>query len=260
LVETPDRALRSPLYHSVQNPDAVPSDDEWREVMAILDDVPFLTVIDPDALPDECRAVETRRGIAAKRKHAGAKKLRRQKLEREVVDLRAAKVSWRAIRTATGVGLTTARRWVREARELERSGADASLSDAGAAGRTEIRERGVRATAAVASSRTAQCRTTPRVTEPRSRGCEGGTVRTPARLGSELGGAVPPTCDPRGIGTCHVHVGCTSVLTSSSRRPAAKVAALDGNPGHCRPSSRRPTAKSGTPAHTRRRDPDDGRD
>ena len=88
-----DRFLRHKDFHSVKNPDILPTVADFEKLRELTSDIPLLTLLDPDMPPREVRSYQTRWGQKTKRSKGGRprtkvsgykKKLRLQKLNRVI--------------------------------------------------------------------------------------------------------------------------------------------------------------------------------
>jgi DNA invertase Pin-like site-specific DNA recombinase len=124
LAETTDRFLRHPEYHSSENPDAQPTEEQFRQLArnAAHYGVTLLTHLHPDASPAEVRSYQSTRGQRAKgkaggrpkRKVPGAKKQRREQLGlSKTFWLVGVGYSRREVAEITGVPPSTVTGWVR---------------------------------------------------------------------------------------------------------------------------------------------------
>jgi hypothetical protein len=69
VAESVDRQLRNADYHSADNKDAQPTDEEFEALLALADGVPLSSIIDPDATLRQVTGIKTRwRGEATGQK------------------------------------------------------------------------------------------------------------------------------------------------------------------------------------------------
>ncbi len=124
VAETTDRFLRHPGYHSRENPDARPTEAQFRELARLAGGVVLATHLDPDASPAEVRRYQALRGQQAKGSRggrpklheAGYKKRRRERLRPAVLRLWQSGRSVREIARRVRVPQTTVHNWISEGR------------------------------------------------------------------------------------------------------------------------------------------------
>lgn len=120
LAESVSRLVRSVRYHSVEDPDAQPSERQLELLRGLSDGVSLVTALDPNASPAEERAFQTKRGQTFKdrrggrppSKSPGYKLARRRKLKPIARQMRAEGASLGEIVKQTGVARSTVRYWV----------------------------------------------------------------------------------------------------------------------------------------------------
>ena len=114
LAESTDRFIRHPAYHSVECPNAQPSNCELRDLRDWAEGTELVTMLHPNATLEEVRSYQSKRGQRMKRKKGGRRerlKNRRKRLEAKVLELRQSGASFREIEKQIGVPFNTARRW-----------------------------------------------------------------------------------------------------------------------------------------------------
>jgi len=119
LAESTDRLLRSVYYHSVDDPYAKPSTEEYEDMLKVTNGATLVTVVHPDADLNETRSYHTKRGQQEKgrkggrpKSKAGYKKQERKEKLPKVLELREKGRSYREIEKRTGVKYSTAYTWV----------------------------------------------------------------------------------------------------------------------------------------------------
>lgn len=120
LAESTDRFIRSPDYHPHKNPHAQPTERDYRRLRQATLGIKLVTLLHPDASYRQVRRYQTRRGQIAKcqsggrpqKQPAGYKKQRRQELQPQVVELRHAGLTERAIGQKLGVAPSVVHSWL----------------------------------------------------------------------------------------------------------------------------------------------------
>lgn len=120
LAESVSRFVRSASYHPSRAPNALRSEEELNLFCSIIEGVPLITILSPDAAPADERGFQTKRGQEAKnrcggrptKKRPGAIKARRINQQPRARQLRAEGRSLAEIAKATGVPRPTIQRWV----------------------------------------------------------------------------------------------------------------------------------------------------
>lgn len=124
LAESTDRLIRSDWYHSKRSPDAQATEHDLRCMALWLDGVEAMTLLPPDATPEEVRSYQRKRGQTAKgnkggrptNKAPGRLKLRRETQRPRAIELRAAGATLANIIEETGVPRRTIQRWLANAK------------------------------------------------------------------------------------------------------------------------------------------------
>jgi DNA invertase Pin-like site-specific DNA recombinase len=115
-----DRLLRHKAYHSVKNPNILPTVADFEQLKELTGNIPLLTLLDPDMPPMEVRGYQSKWGQRAKgdkggrprKKVAGYKKKQRtQKLDR-VIRLYNKGKKRSEIAYRTGMKLGTINDWI----------------------------------------------------------------------------------------------------------------------------------------------------
>ena len=117
LAESAERYRRHPAYHSKENPSRQARDSDWRELAWWADGVPLLTMLPPDATPDEVKSYQSKRGQRMKRAKGGRPerpKNRRKRLRPLALEMRAAGASLGEIAKAFNVPRSTVADWCRD--------------------------------------------------------------------------------------------------------------------------------------------------
>ena len=121
LAESTSRFIRSQQYHSAKRPDAQPSDADLQHLRECTGGVRLVTVLPPDATPQQERAFATKRGQVAKARKGGRprkskpgyKKLRRERELSRVHQLRHCGATITEIHIRTGIPRMTIFDWLR---------------------------------------------------------------------------------------------------------------------------------------------------
>lgn len=121
VAESLSRLIRSPYYHSVDDPDARPRTSDLDDLRASTKGVELVTLLDPDATPRQERGYQSIRGQRQKRRRGGrplAKrpgyvKARRERLLPHVLADRRNGMTVRAIAEKHGLPFTTVALWLR---------------------------------------------------------------------------------------------------------------------------------------------------
>jgi hypothetical protein len=113
VAETTSRFIRSSAY-SKTNQDAQAREPELIDLRRCTEGVTLMTILDPDALPGEERAYQTKRGLKIKSAtQPGYKKLRYLRCRSKVRDCAIAGITGRPLAKELKVPESTARAWVR---------------------------------------------------------------------------------------------------------------------------------------------------
>jgi DNA invertase Pin-like site-specific DNA recombinase len=115
-----DRFLRHRDFHSVENPNILPTIEDFEQLKELTGDIPLLTLLNPDMPPQEVRSYQSKWGQRAKgnkggrprKKVAGYKKQQRiQKLGRVIrLYKKGKKIS--VISFKTGIKRSTITDWI----------------------------------------------------------------------------------------------------------------------------------------------------
>lgn len=116
-----DRYLRHRHYKNT-DPDILPSQEEYEQLMELVDGVPLLTYLDPDMPPAEVRGFQSKwgqqkkgnRGGRPRKKTPGYKKRQRRRKLDAVLSLHQQQVSKSEIARKTNVKPSTIRDWIRK--------------------------------------------------------------------------------------------------------------------------------------------------
>jgi hypothetical protein len=112
LAESPCRLIRSKRYHSVNHPNEQADIGDLKNLRKVTQGDRLATIVHPDATPGEERSYQTRRGNPGRPVEPGYKKRRRQRLLKQVLELRAEGNTYRTISETTGLPIMTIFDWV----------------------------------------------------------------------------------------------------------------------------------------------------
>jgi DNA invertase Pin-like site-specific DNA recombinase len=115
-----DRFLRHKDYHSVENPNILPTEANYMQLKKLTDVIPLLTLLSPDMPPMEVRGYQTRWGQKTKgnkggrprKKVAGYKKIQREQKLGRVIRLHNKGKKRSEIAYKTGIKLGTINDWI----------------------------------------------------------------------------------------------------------------------------------------------------
>lgn len=117
LAETTDRFIRPPDFDPRKCPDAQPTAEDFERLLAVTGDVVLVTLIDPDATPEEIRSHQRWRGQFVKRRRGGRpvtnKKAQREKKRPLAIQRRREGRSLAAIAAELRVPRSTIQDWVK---------------------------------------------------------------------------------------------------------------------------------------------------
>ncbi len=119
IAESVDRFLRSSRFHSKDRPNAQPNLMQFQELALCTKGCQLMTVVDPDATPEEVRSYQRQRGQRFKGKGGrpspsvvSPMKKRRLRMLPQIKKLHERGVSVRQIARDVGLPYETIRRWV----------------------------------------------------------------------------------------------------------------------------------------------------
>ncbi len=116
LAESTDRFVRHPAFNSSKNNSRNARESDLRELVACAEGVPLVTLLHPDATPQEVRSYQRKRGQRIKQAKGGRPerpKNRKVRLIGTATQMREDGASWGEIALALEVPRSTVARWCR---------------------------------------------------------------------------------------------------------------------------------------------------
>ncbi len=116
VVECVNRAIRHPAYHSETNFTAQARTSDLEDMKWWAKGVEMVSILDPDATPQEERSFQTSRGQSESGNKGGRPRKRTRRrwpdaTKRLAIDLHLQEMSYRKIEAETGVPVSTMQRW-----------------------------------------------------------------------------------------------------------------------------------------------------